>query len=294
MFVADYTARIDPATLRVAGVIGVCRYVSRSGWKDISLSEYRELLAHGITVILNFEDESNGWMGGASAGRADANFAADWADSYDYPAWMPIPSSADFDMTLSQWNSAGHAYASTYLDTLRGRGRTEGVYGPWDVLSWCHGIGYGWKWQAGMSTAWDRNANAWTKANGAPDDAHLRQVYQQDIGGEFVDHNTILRLDWMGIDLAQLDDIQSKVNTIWHWLNIYLNDGDPAVPNDVSGLRVNNQIRAILAKPTVTMAPADIQALATQIVASIPHLGTQDEPAIIDALKKFYTPAIQA
>lgn len=192
-WVADYTARIAPAALKAAGVVGVCRYVSRSSWKVIGKAEYAELRAAGIAVVLNFEDEANGWLGGAAAGKADAEFAVAAARALGYPAGAPIPSSADFNMTSAQWSVPCRAYAVAYRDGVRAGGFTEGVYGPSDVLGWCKTLGYRWFWQAGMSTSWSagRNATAWPGA-------HLRQRRHQMVGGVDVDHNDILRADWNG------------------------------------------------------------------------------------------------
>lgn len=192
-WVADYTSRIAPASLKSAGIVGVCRYVSRSSWKVISGSEYRELLAAGIDVVLNFEDEAEGWMGGGSAGSADATFAANQAQALGYPHGSSIPSSADFNMSSGQWSSAGRAYAQAYRDGLAARGYVAGVYGPYDVLTWCRDLGgYAMFWQS-MSTSWSggRNKNPWPGA-------HLWQRNQQTVAGQQVDHNDIMQSNWQG------------------------------------------------------------------------------------------------
>ena len=191
--VADYTHRISPAALKAAGVVGACRYLSRSAWKVIGRAEYDELRAAGIKVVLNFEDEAAGWLGGAAAGAADAVFAAKAAKALGYPAGSPIPSSADFDMTAAQWAGPGQRYAAAYRDGLHAAGYEPGVYGPSDVLGWCRSVGYRWFWQAGMSTAWSggRNAAPWPGA-------HLRQRRHQTIGGVDTDLTDLHRPDWAG------------------------------------------------------------------------------------------------
>lgn len=201
-WVADYTSRIDPAALAAAGVVGVCRYLSRYSWKVISAAEYAELRAAGIAVVLNFEDYGDQWLQGSSAGAADARFAAAAAAAVGYPPGQPIPSSADFDMTSAQW-PACRDYATAYRDTLRAAGYRPGVYGSWDVLTGCQGLGYDWFWQS-MSTGYSggRNARPWPGA-------HLRQAYPQTVGTTSTDHNVILRSDWS--DMATIDDLANDM-----------------------------------------------------------------------------------
>jgi hypothetical protein len=234
-WVADYTDRIAPTALRAAGVVGVCRYVSRSSWKVIGQAEYNELIRAGFGVVLNFEDEAAGWLGGASAGRADAEYAVSAARALGYPAGSPIPSSADFDMSATQWNSAARAYATAYRDRLRQLGYRPGVYGPWDVLGWCKSVGYDWFWQAGMATAWSdgRNAHLWPGA-------YLWQRYPTTIAGASVDHNDILRRDWDGMALTA-EEHNALINTNT-WLANYLNKkGEPDYPvvEDIEAIRAS-------------------------------------------------------
>lgn len=194
-WVADYTHRIDPAALKAAGVVGVCRYLSYpvpSG-KVIGRAEYDELRATGIEVVLNWEFDNTDWLGGAPAGAAHGKEAARLAKALGHPAGSPIPGSADFDMTAGQWSSSCRAYAAAFRDALHAGGYAAAVYGPWDVLSRCRDLGgFAMFWQS-MSTAHSggRNANPWPGA-------HLRQRFQTSVAGHEVDHNDILRDDWAG------------------------------------------------------------------------------------------------
>lgn len=212
-WVADYTHRIAPSALKGAGVVGVCRYLSYpvpSG-KVIGRAEYDELRAAGITVILNWEYDASDWLGGAAKGAAHGAEAVRQAKALGHPAGMPLPGSCDIDMSPGQWSTTGRAYALAYASAVRAGNYLPGVYGPWDVLTWCRDqAGYGWFWQAGMSTAWSggRNANAWPGA-------HLRQRYHQTVGGLDTDHNDILRPDWAGDDMAlSQEDLTNIVNAI--------------------------------------------------------------------------------
>lgn len=189
--VLDYTSRIAPDALRAAGVVGVCRYLSlpiaSTAWKRIGWAEYRELVTNGFDVTLNWEYDARDWNGQAGLGTAHGAMAVAQAKALDYPAGKVIVGSADFDMTRAEWLSNGMAYGAAYRDAIRKGGYRPGVYGPWDVLEWCKGIGYDAFWQAGMSTAWSngRNAKPWPGA-------HFRQRAHLWVGGHDTDYNDIL------------------------------------------------------------------------------------------------------
>lgn len=277
MWVADYTSRIDPAQLAAAGVVGVCRYVSRFGWKVIDHTEYAELVMSGLFVVLNFEDESNGWMGGAAAGAADADFAAAAARAVGYPSGWPLPSSADFDMTAAQWAAAGRDYAVAYRDGLIGHGFRPGVYGPSDVLAWCKSVGYDWFWQC-MSTDYSqkRNADPWPGA-------HLQQTSQRIIGGSQVDYNKILRTDWT-TDMLTDDEHQALMA-----VRDAMFYGGPSCGPVIPGAQPLNSIPGAMANSIVQQlaviragATGSVQATQDQISTAV--AGAMNDPAWIAKL----------
>lgn len=199
----DYTGRIDPAALKAAGVSDVFRYLSWMNYwggvshnypnpKIIQKAEYDELLAAGIAVTLNWEYDAKDWLSGSDGGAAHALEACKQARALGYPAGATIIGSADFDMTRQQWDGAGHAYAVAFGAGIRAGGYTPGVYGPYDVLTWCaNETGLSRFWQAGMSWAWSgqRNRNRWPGA-------HVRQMNHRTVGGRDTDWNEILIPDW--------------------------------------------------------------------------------------------------
>jgi hypothetical protein len=175
-------------------------------------------VAAGIGVTLNWEYGSQDWLGGGTVGAQHATEAVRQAHALGYPTGCTIIGSADFDMTRTQWTSAGRGYALAFEAAIRAGGYQPGVYGPWDVLAWCDAeTGIGVFWQAGMSTAWSggRNANLWPGA-------HLRQRGHKTVGGLDADWNDILSPDWgqyKGDDMladerAALFDIQTRVKWI--------------------------------------------------------------------------------
>lgn len=209
----DYTSRIDPAALQAAGVTVVCRYLSwlyRWGGqthstvnpKIIQGAEYRELVSAGLDVVLNWEYDPRDWLGGSPAAKLHAAEAVRQAQILGYPTGSVIVGSADFDMTRAQWDAAAAAYAASFEAGIRAAGYVPGVYGPYDVLTWCHDdTGVRFFWQAGMSTSWSqgRNRSVWPGA-------HLCQRGYKTVGGVAGDWNDILR-PWEAGMAADVDDI---------------------------------------------------------------------------------------
>lgn len=195
MTVIDCVKSPPEDAMRAAGVVGVVRYLSlpqaNTAWKRVTQAEYDRLRAAGFDIVLNWEYAANDWLGGAPAGKAHAAEAVKQARALGYPAGCAIPGSADLNMTLTQWNAAGKAYAQTYSAIVRDGGYVAGVYGPWDVLTWCQQLGgFGMFWQS-MSTSWSggRNAQLWPGA-------HLRQRRSGFVGGFDVDFNDIIQANY--------------------------------------------------------------------------------------------------
>lgn len=218
MIVIDCVSPPPVAAMRAAGVTGLSRYLSWADKRDtlhkvIHRPEYDALRADGFDVLLNWEYSARDWMGGASAGKAHAAEAVRQAKALGYPVGCAIPGSADFNMTSAEWGSAGRAYAQAYAAGIKAGGYIAGVYGPWDVLTWCQQLGgFGMFWQS-MSTAWSggRNAKLWPGA-------HLRQRRQTYIGGVDCDINDVIQADY-GQHTASQEEIVAVL------LNITLPDG---------------------------------------------------------------------
>src|SRR5262245_2366708 len=175
MTVIDCTQSPPVDAMRGAGVTGVIRYLSlpqaNTVWKRILAPEYTALRAAGFPVLLNWEYAAQDWLGGAAAGAAHAAESVRQARGMGYPAGCVIAGSCDFNISQAQWQSVGWLYAGAFAAGVRSGGYLPGVYGPYDVLTWCRDLGgFTMFWQAGMSTSWSggRNANPWPGA-------HLRQ-----------------------------------------------------------------------------------------------------------------------
>lgn len=232
--VLDYTSRIDPAALTAHAVIGVCRYVAPASdrWKIITPAEYNELETAHIQVTLNWEHDARDWQGGSGAGKTHGEMAVFQAKQLGYPQGRVIVGSCDFDISRSQWEMAGRAYALTFAQAVRNGGYRPGVYGPWDVLEWVRTEAImDAFWQAGMSTAWSQGRNAARYPF-----AHLRQRGHFNVNGADTDWNEILALPlWGGEeqDMSQkdVDDITNLIAAGYSTAGYADQDGNPL--NDV-------------------------------------------------------------
>lgn len=232
----DYTSPIAPAALVAEGVSDVFRYLSwLHFWggtthttinpKVIQKPEFDDLTKAGIGVTLNWEFDEHDWLSGATAAQAQATEAASQAVDLGYPAGCTIVGSADFNMSRDQWLAAGRDYAARFRDVIRASGFRPGVYGPWDVLTWCRDeVGYDMFWQAGMSTSWSggRNANSWPGA-------HVRQRDSKTVGGVSADWNEILNPSWGQCGGGTMPLTDDDVAKIWAY-----KVGGPANHRDAS------------------------------------------------------------
>lgn len=170
MFVCDYAwSRPNPAAIRAAGFVAVCRYLShdRTG-KTLTPPEAEALHAAGLGVVLNFEDSAGRMLGGAAAGVSDARFANALADSLGAPRNVPIYYSCDTDP-----GAPPRGEIQAYVHALVSVGiRPVGVYGGAVLVQWALG--------QGVSFGWTANAGSWN--HGVAPCGHLHQVYSHPAG----------------------------------------------------------------------------------------------------------------
>lgn len=278
----DCTELPSYTALRAAGVSGVLRYLSwlyRWGGithtyinpKIIQKAEYDGLTANGFDVALNWEYDYLDWLGGASAGTAHATEAVRQAKALGHPPGRAIYFSADFNMSRSQWDGSGHGYATAVAITVRAGGYSPGVYGPYDVLTWCRDAKVMDRfWQAGMATSWSggRNANPWPGA-------HLRQRRHILIGGIDCDANDILISDYGQYtpEGGPMSNIATQTDVV-----TALADGSTA-----SGLSDDGHSRP----NNIAQVRADVAALAKQLAAvsaAMGALANESEADVIEAV----------
>jgi hypothetical protein len=165
--------------LKDNGVQFVCRYLSYdTTGKNLTKSEYQNLLKQGVAVVLNWEYQTDAALRGKSQGVADAKAAEAQRKAIGAPA-APIYFSCDWDASPGQ-----QAAINAYLDgcaSVVGRDRV-GVYGSYYVVKRSMEAGKAkWGW---CTYAWS-GGNVYSKA-------HIYQ-YQNGVMGGQADRNKSLQ-----------------------------------------------------------------------------------------------------
>jgi hypothetical protein len=158
----DYTVPIAPQALLDLGITTVSRYLAPVALpKVVRATEYNQLVNAGITVYLNWENFSGDWLGSMVEAHNDATEALRQAKALNYPTWLPITGSCDFDV---QRMGEIDVYANTFRDTIHKGGYPVGVYAAVNVIDYCAAIGFDFFWQS-MSTAFANGNNAHLSPN---------------------------------------------------------------------------------------------------------------------------------
>jgi hypothetical protein len=144
----DYSAgRISGATIRNAGHEFVVRYCGTPGrTKNIIRSEFQDLVAHGVTCWLVYENGTEDALGGFAGGVAAARAARADADAIGYPAGGVIFFCADRHLAAAEV-----PVALTYLDgaaSVLGRGAV-GAYGFSEFINPAKAGRASYFWQCG-------------------------------------------------------------------------------------------------------------------------------------------------
>ena len=190
--VFDYSGwRPDPASLKAAGVVGVCRYLASSAqaWKVITKSEYERTLAAGLPVTLNWEETAGSWRGGYPLGRSHGQTARQLARALGHPDERPIIQSIDTTVNPGE--------LATAVDYQRGFNEggglgPQGVYGTKYVIDSLFTLGL-------VRVGWQAAARGWY-GNG-PDCTNAALIqrtsksYPQFPPASY-DENTVHRGDW--------------------------------------------------------------------------------------------------
>lgn len=168
----DYSfSRPGGAALAAAGKHFAVRYLSHSS-KGLTQTEIKDLTAHGIAVVLVFEEQGGSSLGGFVRGVADAHAAIVSQPPGLTSPTLPIYFAVDFDATSAQLPVV-HDYFKGVASVL---GARTGVYGSYAVINYCKDVAP-WLWQ---TYAWSGSK----VANGI----HLYQYKNgQTINGASVD-----------------------------------------------------------------------------------------------------------
>lgn len=183
----DYTARIDPASLKASGCQVAFRYFTRPDWpKSITSGEVAELAAAGIAIVVNFETTADRMRSGAAGGHADATELLGYMAAHGAPADSVAGYySADWDVQPTEV-----ILALDYLDAaaaVHGSKSLVGCYGGYRMVGAAADAGYRiWQTVAWSGGRWDPRAVA-------------RQTGEQrTVGGVSVDVNDITNPSALG------------------------------------------------------------------------------------------------
>jgi hypothetical protein len=134
------------STLTSNGVQFVCRYLSYdTTGKNIDAAEYTHLHGLGISVVLNWEYNTQAPKSGYSQGVSDATKAESLRQSIGAPANAPIYFSVDFDASPGDQTAIDQYLAGAA--SVIGHSRV-GVYGSYYVVERCYASGSAsWFWQ---------------------------------------------------------------------------------------------------------------------------------------------------
>lgn len=109
----------------------VCRYLSHSGAKNITIEEAAAIRHQGLDLVLVWEDTAQNALKGKAQGVEDAKYAVTQANAIGWPHNLPIYFAVDFDATPEQ-QGAINQYFQGVCDVI-GLDRT-GVYGGFYVV----------------------------------------------------------------------------------------------------------------------------------------------------------------
>jgi hypothetical protein len=160
----DYAwgAPIAIPALKRAGITFVGRYLSNDPSKNITRSEYEQLHANNIDVLLCWETTAERALAGEQAGRDDAIKAAAQRSACGIPTSQPIYFAIDFDATGPDVD-AYFTGAASILGTATG---AYGGYKPIKHLLDHHLIHHAWQTYAWSDGHWDPRARTRQYSNG--------------------------------------------------------------------------------------------------------------------------------
>src|SRR5579859_1659757 len=147
----DYSSWRPSGASELSGAQFVCRYLSNSAWKNLSLSEAQTLTSWGKYIVCNWETDGLG--GDFAQGVADATAAKALAIECGWPGGnRPIFFSID--------ENVNPATQDAYFDGIASVLPKEqiGIYGEAAIIERWRGFGAGWGWLT-ESTSWQGGSN---------------------------------------------------------------------------------------------------------------------------------------
>lgn len=242
----DYSAGTIPGSvIREAGYDFVVRYVGTPGrTKNITKAEFDDLVAHGVTVWLVYENGTQDALGGFGAGQAAARAARADADHIGYPAGGTIFFACDMHLTASQIPTA-LGYYDGAADIL-GR-NAVGCYGFTELISAAkNGRHATYFWQCGVNPGnasgvhiWQDNTTS-TRVGGVACDINRLLNPMPPLGGGVPD--MLLTDSWVDPS-GNRQDVQTtldRMNFLWEQ---FFGGAIPSrIPGDTNHTDLSNMI----------------------------------------------------
>jgi hypothetical protein len=146
----DYAwhGNLDPEAWKKDGISFVCRYLSRTASKNLTLEEAVLLSKAGLDIVVVWETTANEPLEGYTAGKAAATIADVMKSRVKMPEDRPVYFAVDCDVTAKQ--------VLPYFDGINRVLQPDvvGVYGSYQVVEGIMGAGNArWGWQ---TSAWSR------------------------------------------------------------------------------------------------------------------------------------------
>jgi len=303
-------SRISGSALASNGIKLACRYLSHTDTKNLHSSEAKDLLSHGVGILLNWESSTNRALGGSGAGTADGRDAASLAESVGAPHGLVIYYSVDENVSSDQYYLV-EQYLIAAREATSGR-YGVGVYAKYGLIQYLNGRGFTHNWQTYawsgglLSTATDlyQYLNGQTLAGGSVDYDHIihaaelgawwPQGHDPSGGGsplvveditldaetktyldaQFASLHDSFKLEMHGdaSHLANLDSILSGEQGLTNTLNAVAGNVANARAEQIGVDDVKAAVAASLSGATISVdAKALAQAVAAALTTSLPH-----------------------
>lgn len=148
----DYSSWRPSSASELSGATFVCRYLSNSTWKNLTLAEAQTLTSWGKIIVLNWE--SDGLGGDFNQGVADATaakaqaIACGWNPNGDRPIYFSIDENVNPATQDQYFSGIASVLPKSQI----------GIYGEAAIIERWRSMGAAWGWLT-MSTSWQGGSN---------------------------------------------------------------------------------------------------------------------------------------
>lgn len=184
----------DPAAAARAGVQVVSMYLSNDPSKNATAAKIKAYHAHGIGVLLNWENDAGAPLQGAGKGHADSTAAVALlraliaAVGYRPGSKLAVPFSCDRDVNPGQYGPIDAYYGAT-RSIVHAAGLLNGCYGEFDLVEHLHAKGL---------TDMEWQTLAWSGGRISPQADFYQSSINNTLGGASVDFDQVRNAEQVG------------------------------------------------------------------------------------------------